>query len=347
MTDADQTHFIKIKERVNDQFCKMKKNKSIKSIQTTDKYFEALCSFIFFLTENTHLLDIIDDQHLSFDNLINHVDRSIAILYLNELSTLGKSRKWQDMSRHSINHWLTYCLNLIITGRSRVHKNKKKNLRVIMPRYIKIKANEVTPCQPVQHLTRTYSNEQIELICKHVNERNSFSVRLCQIVGVRVHELLTIQPIELQPVKKTKLKGKKRLAKTLKFTSSSYCKTTGGNIYTVIGKGGLIREVFLPIKLVNELEARRLKKPRKLKDRRSYYFPMYDIAGGNSLSSCFTRASQRVLGWSSGIHSLRHDYAKGRLKELYKVHNDFELARLILSQELGHFRAQITNTYLT
>lgn len=347
MTDADKAHFSKIKERINDQFCKMKKNKSIKSIQTTDKYFEALCSFIFFLTENTHLLDIVDDQHLSFDNLINHVDRSIAILYLNDLAILGKSKKWQDMSRHSINHWLAYCLNLIITGKSRVHKNKKKNLRVITPRYIKIKANEVSPCQPTQHLTRTYSNEQIELICNHVNHRNSFSIRLCHVVGVRVHELLTIQPIELQPTKRKKLKGKKLLAKQLKFTSSNYCKTTGCKIYTVIGKGGLVREVFLPNELVKELEARKLKKPKKVKDRRTNYSPMYDIAGGNNLSSSFTRASQRALGWSSGIHSLRHDYAKTRLKELYIVHNDFELARLIVSQELGHFRSQITNTYLT
>jgi|GEM_PF-1322475 len=347
MITADKLQFNKIKERVNDQFCKMKKNKSIKSIQTTDNYFEALCSFIFFLTDNHHLLDIVDDQHLSFDNLINHVDRSIAILYLNELAILGKSKKWQDMSRHAINHWLAYCLNLIINGKSRIHKNKKKTLRLITPKYIKIKANEVNPCQPTQHLTRTYTNEQIKLISKHVNKRNSFSITLCHIAGVRVHELLTIKPAELQPAKNKKLKGKKRLAKQLKFTSSKYCKATDGKIFTVIGKGGLIREVFVPNELAKELEARRLKKPRKVKDRRVYYYSIYDIAGGNNLSSCFTRASQRALGWSSGIHSLRHDYAKSRLKELFKIHNDFELARLIVSQELGHFRAQITNSYLT
>jgi integrase len=337
----------KVIERVDEQFIKMKKNKLIKSIQTTDNYFEAFCSFVNFLADNTYLLDRVNDQHLSFDNLINCVDRDIAILYLNELAITGKSKKWQDMSRHSINIWLAYTLNLIITGKSKAYKNKKKNLRKITPRFIKIMPKEVTPCTPTQHLTRTYTDLQIELICQHVNARNRFSIRLCQKVGLRVHELLTLKPVELQKTKFKKLTGKKLLAQQLKFSSPDDFNILNGKIYTVIGKGGLIREVLIPNDLAEELEKKRLKKTRKVRDRRAYHYPIYDVAGGNNLSSCFTRASQRALGWSTGIHSLRHDYAKSRLKTLFNMFNDFELARLITSQELGHFRPQITNTYLT
>ena len=69
------------------------------------------------------------------------------------------------------------------------------------------------------------------------------------------------------------------------------------------------------------------------------------IAYGKSFSAAFTRASNQVLGWSGGAHGLRHTYAQERMSEL-QCHMTRDLALEVVSQELGHFRPEITEVYL-
>lgn len=331
--------------RIQTQFGKMHRDGQIGSVVTAGNYADALCTFVVFLADNSFMLYDIADQNVSFDNLINHVDREISIAFLNQLAINNKSQKWQDMCRHSINHWLTYCLNLIIEGKSKVHSRKKKRLRKISHRYIMIAPNDIKPCAPTAHFVKSYTDEQIEIICQHVNTKNSFSIKLCRVAGIRVHELLSLQPIQLQLPTSKVLTGKKLKAQSLKFFSPENPDIINGRLYSVKGKGGLIRAILIPENLAIELEKKRLKKPKKIRDRKAFIPCSYDISGGNSLSSSFTKASQRQLGWSNGIHALRHDYVKNRINILFTHFNDFELARLVTSQELGHFRPQITNSY--
>ena len=58
------------------------------------------------------------------------------------------------------------------------------------------------------------------------------------------------------------------------------------------------------------------------------------------------RASTTVLGWSKGGHGLRHSYAQDRVMELQTLRLSQEAAKEVVSQELGHFRPEITDTYL-
>ena len=126
--------------------------------------------------------------------------------------------------------------------------------------------------------------------------------------------------------------------------------------YTVIGKGGLCREIAVPVWLANLIEARRRKAPIKVRDRGIFYTSFYDIGFGQAWSQSFTSASQRVFGFSRGGHGLRHSFAKQRL---YQLEKEFELlpqgnentstrekALKVLSQELGHFRIDVTYAYL-
>jgi len=302
-------------------------------------------AFVIFIADNNFMLSDIDDKNVSFDSLINHVDREIGITFLNQLAITKKSQKWQDTCRNSINHWLIYSLNLIVEGKSKVHSSKKKRLRTISQRYTKIAPNDVKPCTPTAHFIKSYSDEQVKIICQHVIERNAFSIELCRVVGIRVHELLSLQPIQFQLPTSKVLTGIKLKAQRLKFISPENPSVLNGRLYSVQGKGGLIRAILIPEAFAIILEKKRLTKPRRVRDRGAYILSHYDIAGGNSLSSSFTKASQRQLGWSNGIHALRHDYVKNRINILFSHFNDFELARLITSQELGHFRPQITNSY--
>ncbi len=181
--------------------------------------------------------------------------------------------------------------------------------------------------------SRAYTPEQVREIVKSQTIRNSLSTEIAHAAGLRAHELLSLQRIDERkpsdrPALDTKFKGRE------------------GVSYTVKGKGGLIREVIIPQHLAQRLEERRLERPKAGVDRGINYKSLYDINGGNKWSASFTKASERALGWSTGAHGVRHSYAQERVGELRDIGLIYEKALETVSQEVGHFRAEITEVYL-
>lgn len=119
-----------------------------------------------------------------------------------------------------------------------------------------------------------------------------------------------------------------------------------GDRYTVVGKGGLVREVVLSRELVTALEARRLEEPRLVIDRGVHYSQHYDIGGGRTWSQSFSSASKRELGFSNGGHGLRHSYAQERMAELQQQGMRYDQAKATVAQEVGHFDKDTTEAYL-
>ena len=113
-----------------------------------------------------------------------------------------------------------------------------------------------------------------------------------------------------------------------------------GVVYTVAGKGGLVREVLLPHRLAERFEALRLDAPECVVDHRIRYL-RYDDVGGRAFGTSFSRASIEALGKSRGAHGLRHSYAHERMRELMR-HAEYSLALAIVSEEIGHLRPPIT-----
>jgi len=180
---------------------------------------------------------------------------------------------------------------------------------------------------------RAYTPVQVEMIWSRQHVHNSLATELAYKAGLRAHELLTIrpkteQPADPRPTLKSKFAGRT------------------GVLYTVRGKGGLVRDVLLPNDLAERLERRRLASPRKVYDREIYYTQFYNISGGNTFSSSFNQASNRALEWSTGAHGLRHSYAQERMNELQKLGFSRAISLETVSQEMGHFRPFITETYL-
>lgn len=181
---------------------------------------------------------------------------------------------------------------------------------------------------------RSYTTEQINMIAGAQNERNALSTQIAHAAGLRAHELITLARIEERPLSERPALDEKFTARNNEFS------------YSVKGKGGLIREVQLPRHLAEKLESRRLETPVNRTDRNvNYKNCRYDVAGGQTFSTSFTRSSNRVLGWSSGAHGLRHSYAQERMSEL-QTNMPRDLALEIVSQEMGHFRPEITEVYL-
>lgn len=180
--------------------------------------------------------------------------------------------------------------------------------------------------------SRSYTPEQAKMIAGAQTERNALATDLAHAAGLRAHELNTLQRLgERTP--------DPRPARDEKFLGRE------GERYTVKGKGGLVRDVLIPTHLVTRLEERRLETPIHLTDRGVHYTSHYDINGGNRWSSSFTTAASRALNWSAGAHGLRHSYAQERMSEL-QPSMPYEKALEVVSQEMGHFRAEITEVYL-
>jgi integrase len=180
--------------------------------------------------------------------------------------------------------------------------------------------------------SRAYTPEQNKIIADHQNQKNGLATQIAYAAGLRAHELHTLQRIEERA-------PDARESHTAKFSGRD------GQSYTVTGKGGLTREIRIPIELASKLETVRLSEPKQITDRGVHYTTNYAVAGGNAWSASFTRASQRSCGWSNGAHGVRHSYAQERMSELQRNH-PYQDALRIVSQEMGHFRPEITEVYL-
>lgn len=181
---------------------------------------------------------------------------------------------------------------------------------------------------------RAYSRAQLEAVCGHLSDRSALSARICVAAGLRAHELATVRRV-----------GEAKASEHREWSQKRF---TGriGVIYTVAGKGGLRREVLIPNSLANELEQRRLPEEHSVRDRGVNYRQVYDLAHGRKMSVAWTNASRKALGWSAGLHGLRHSYAQERMLELRTLGFAQKERKSIVSQELGHFRTKITEVYL-
>jgi len=182
--------------------------------------------------------------------------------------------------------------------------------------------------------SRTYTPEQRELVRQELSERAALAAEIVHAAGLRAHELLTLRPEAEQPASGHRQWSADRFA------------GREGERYSVSGKGGLVREVAIPSALAERLEALRLETPRSVTDRGVNYQTHYGITAGQALSSAWSAASAQALGWSTGIHGLRHSYAQERMSELQSRGQSYTDALATVSQEMGHFRADITEVYL-
>lgn len=237
-----------------------------------------------------------------------------ALNYLN-IRSEEVGQKSLDQERHSIQ-----CMMQNLTGKlgenERLYPEKSEYQQILK--------------------SRSYTAEQVALVAAAQRDTNALSTAIAHAAGLRSHELLTLRRIE------------ERSPSPDAITRALPAKFAGreGMRYTVKGKGGLVREVVIPTHLAERLEARRFESPQRVTDRNVHYGQHYDIAGGKRWAASFSAASSRALGWSAGAHGVRHSYAQERMNELQNSGLNRTHALEIVSQEMGHFRPEITETYL-
>ena len=181
--------------------------------------------------------------------------------------------------------------------------------------------------------SRAYTTEQVTMITERQTEKHALATEIAYAAGLRAHELITLalaseRPADIRPALESKFEGRE------------------GIVYTVEGKGGLVREVILPKELAERLETRRFDTLQHREDRGIFYVQRYDMGAGKQFTDSFSKASERALNWSTGAHGLRHSYAQKRMDELQKKGYERGAALETVSQEMGHFRPDITEVYL-
>ena len=183
--------------------------------------------------------------------------------------------------------------------------------------------------------SRAYTPEQAALVAEAQSDKHSLATQIAENAGLRAHELLTLRPVE------------ERSADTHRdYRDDRFAGREDVRIYTVEGKGGLCREVAIDRDLANRLEERRLDAPRTVYDREIRYQQHYDLGAGKPWSDSFSKAAERELGWTQGAHGLRHEYAQTRMSALQGMGYEYRDAMEVVSQEMGHFRPDITECYL-
>ncbi|OJF70631.1 integrase [Alteromonas sp. V450] len=180
---------------------------------------------------------------------------------------------------------------------------------------------------------RAYTSARAQAVSEHQSETHQLSTQIAYAAGLRAHELLTLARAEER-------NPDKRPALHSKWAGRE------GQLYTVQGKGGLVRHVLIPNDLVEQLEKLRLDNPVTVTHRKINYLQRYDIGAGKRWSDSFSKASKLALFFSTGAHGLRHSYAQERMRELIEIGFNGLFALKTVSQEMGHFRPEITEVYL-
>ena len=100
----------------------------------------------------------------------------------------------------------------------------------------------VKSVEPHRPKPRAYSPVQVRAVAARQDERNALATEIVHASGIRAHELLTLGRPAEQP------QDDRRDRSHLTGTAAEGMKFAGraGVVYTVVGKGGLVREVLLP-----------------------------------------------------------------------------------------------------
>jgi len=244
---------------------------------------------------------------------LNHMTTEQAQAYL-EFRAQSVSQKTLDLDRHAMRILPSVDRETLIRVKTHAKHSEVKSLAT---------------------RSRTYTEAQRGLVNESLTTRQQLASEIIHAAGLRAIEILTIRPVAEQPASTHRTWSQERFYGREEFSQ-----------YTVIGKGGLIREVALPPVIAEKLEAQRREAPETRMDRGVRYQSHYNLPGGTNLASAWSKASNFELGWSTGIHGLRHNFAQQRMEELQSKGFYYSDALAIISQEMGHFRPDITEVYL-
>jgi len=256
----------------------------------------------------------------------------------NFASALKKVADWMKECR--LGHGLPKltaqeAMRFLVDQASQVKQATLDQYRQAVEKHLGLKFERIKSEAATSKSGRAYSNDQVRAISNAQAPHNKLATEIAREAGIRAHELHTLGRFSEQPPSAHR-----------EWDKAHFAGRENWSRYTVVGKGGLTREVRLPTDLASRLEETRKEKPTSIRDRRINYQKRYTIGGGNAWSKSVSKASKKVLGWSNGAHGFRYAYAQERMGENQKTGFSYHEALARVAQELGHFAPSTTEVYL-
>ncbi|WP_229517389.1 hypothetical protein [Paraburkholderia terrae] len=183
---------------------------------------------------------------------------------------------------------------------------------------------------------RAYTEAELERILAVSGQAHRLPIELLYWCGLRTEEILRITDIDVR-----------KPSSDRPWRDDLFTGLADVVICTCTGKGGLTRRIAIPVKLYVELQRYRFDQPTIVRNRGKDLESHFDLAGGQALSMAFSRASRLALGFCLGAHGLRYSYIQRRLSQLEETGFSVLDNLAICSQEVGHFREDITLHYTT
>jgi len=184
--------------------------------------------------------------------------------------------------------------------------------------------------QEAQNQTsRAYTADQIRLVQCLLAPAARLATVVMVESGCRVEDLATLCPAAERPLSNARLD---------QLRPDRFSGREAWPRFTFIGKGGHEYLSSVRPETARSLESIRLETPRDFIHRGLEHSTKqyYALPAGNPLSQQWTRASHHALGYSHGIHGLRHTFAQQRMDELTRSGITWSLALERTSQLMGH-----------
>ncbi|CAB3801833.1 hypothetical protein LMG28614_05504 [Paraburkholderia ultramafica] len=244
--------------------------------------------------------------------------------------------RWLRANRLPLNEVHTRTMMLeFLDEYAEAHAQKSVNQAIqALAKIFSVRLPRVESCIISHVHGRAYPFEDVQKILARQTEDNQFGTLLCYDGGLRAHECWTLREPRGEGPSSHREWSPDRFAGRTDFV-----------VFLVTGKGGLVREVAISRELAEALRTRARPAPIIVRDREINYVSYFDIGGGQALSASFSYASKRALGYSLGLHGMRHSFAQNRLTTLIPLLGSKQALK-VLSVELGHFRPSISLAYL-
>jgi len=188
---------------------------------------------------------------------------------------------------------------------------------------------------------RAYTLEQVYEIQKNIPSlATKLAVQVILESGCRTQDLASMCLASERPIKNARLE---------KLHPDRFAGREDWVKISFIGKGGHEYISTVSPQTATAIAKFKLTESRHFRERgqeNTVTKQYYDLPAGQRLSSLWTQASKQTLGFSQGIHGLRHSFAQQRVRLLQEQRMTWQKALECTSQQMGHYRADQVLAYL-
>ncbi|MFT3742428.1 MAG: hypothetical protein QM752_07225 [Gammaproteobacteria bacterium] len=188
--------------------------------------------------------------------------------------------------------------------------------------------------------SRAYTSAQIIAIQQNLSKPVQLATQIILESGCRAQDFASLCLATERPIRNARLS---------KLHADRFAGREDWVQVNFIGKGGHEYTSTISSETAKALVYYRMDIPCDFRERKQENIvtkQYYNLPAGLQLSYLWSQASKSTLGFSRGLHGLRHTFAQWRVKEMQSLDMTWQKVLESVSQQMGHYRAEQISTYL-